>query len=79
MKNWHKREDPLAFAVARMEIDFKRPAKIDDALIVRTRFVGSKGARLLFDQSIYRDTSLLCAAKSDSCSNQHGWPTHTTI
>ncbi len=58
-----KREDPLAFAVARMEIDFKRPAKIDDALIVRTRFIGSKGARLLFDQSIYRDNTLLCAAK----------------
>ncbi len=58
-----KEEDPLAFAVARMEIDFKRPGKIDDALTVRTRFMGTKGARLLFDQTIYRDDTLLCAAK----------------
>ncbi|MFC7291638.1 tol-pal system-associated acyl-CoA thioesterase [Hirschia litorea] len=56
-------ENPLAFAVARMEIDFKRPAKIDDALKVHTRFLGAKGARLIFDQNIFRDQTLLCAAK----------------
>ncbi len=28
-------DDPMAFVVARMEIDFKKPARIDDALIVR--------------------------------------------
>ncbi|ACT60072.1 tol-pal system-associated acyl-CoA thioesterase [Hirschia baltica] len=55
-------QNPLAFAVARMEIDFKRPAKIDDALTVHTRFVGSKGARLLFNQKICRNDTLLCSA-----------------
>ncbi len=58
-----KAESPLPFAVARMEIDFKRPAKIDDALCVHTRFMGAKGARLIFDQKIYRDNTLLCVAK----------------
>jgi acyl-CoA thioester hydrolase len=56
-------ENPLAFAVARMEIDFKRPARIDEALIAETRFMGHKGARLMFDQRLLRNSVLICQAK----------------
>ena len=55
-------EAPSAFAVARMEVDFKRPARIDDALLVRTRFTGMRGPRLFFGQRIERDGDLICAA-----------------
>ncbi|MEX6507100.1 tol-pal system-associated acyl-CoA thioesterase [Jiella sp. M17.18] len=46
---------PMAFAVRHMEIDFLRPARIDDVVTVetRTRMVG--GARILLDQTIRRD------------------------
>lgn len=43
----------LAFAIHRMEIDFVRPARIDDRLEVRTRYVKASGARLEAEQSIW--------------------------
>ena len=55
-------EDPGAFAVIRMEVDFKAAARIHDALLVRTAFLGARGARLTFDQRIDRDGALLCQA-----------------
>lgn len=55
-------EAPSAFAVTRMEIDFKSPARIDDALLVKTRFTGMRGPRLFFHQRIERDETLICAA-----------------
>jgi acyl-CoA thioester hydrolase len=53
---------PLAFAVVRMEIDFSRPAVIDDALAVRTRFMGLKGPRFLIDQTILRGEAIIARA-----------------
>jgi acyl-CoA thioester hydrolase len=47
-------DDPLAFAIHRMEIDFVRPARIDDRLEVHTRYVRAGGARLEATQTIYR-------------------------
>jgi len=47
-------EDPLAFAIHRMEIDFVKPARIDDLLEVHTRYTRAGGARLEAEQVIYR-------------------------
>ncbi|HEY4344083.1 MAG TPA: tol-pal system-associated acyl-CoA thioesterase [Parvibaculum sp.] len=47
-------DDPLAFAIHRMEIDFVRPARIDDRLEVHTRYSRAGGARLEAVQTIYR-------------------------
>jgi len=47
-------EVPLAFAIHRMEIDFLRPARIDDLLEVRTQYRRARGARLEACQSIWR-------------------------
>jgi acyl-CoA thioester hydrolase len=55
-------DDPGAFAVTRIEIDFKSAARIHDALTVRTAFLGTKGARLTFDQRIDRGGTRLCQA-----------------
>ena len=44
---------PLAFAIHRMEIDFLRPARIDDHLEVHTRYVKAGGARLQAEQAIW--------------------------
>ncbi len=55
--------ESLAFAVHRMEIDFKRSAGIDDILTIETDRGVLSGLRLTFDQRILRDQELLLAAK----------------
>ncbi|NDW04261.1 tol-pal system-associated acyl-CoA thioesterase [Jiella pacifica] len=53
---------PMAFAVRRMEIDFLRPARIDDVVSVKTRTRQLGGARILLDQKILRGEELLLEA-----------------
>ena len=56
--------EALAFAIARMEIDFLKPARIDDVLEVRTWFIGSgKGVRFEVAQEVWRGGTLLIRAK----------------
>ncbi|MEZ5937765.1 MAG: YbgC/FadM family acyl-CoA thioesterase [Hyphomonadaceae bacterium] len=52
-----------AFAVVRAEIDYKAPARIHDALLVRTRVVEARGPRLVFEQTVERDGKILCAGR----------------
>jgi acyl-CoA thioester hydrolase len=54
--------EPIAFAVHRMEIDFKRPARIDDVVEVLTRPKEIRGARILLAQTIRRGTEVLIEA-----------------
>jgi len=69
------REDPAAFTVVRMEIDFKRPARIDDGLVVRTLYDSVKGPRLFISQRILRGEELICAAKVEAaCIDLAGRP-----
>jgi len=56
------RSDFGLFAIIRAEIDFKAPARIHDALVMHTAFLGMKGPRLVFGQRIARDGQLLCQA-----------------
>jgi len=55
--------EPMAFAVRRMEIDFLRPARIDDVLDVETRTALLGGARVVLDQRILCDGAVLVEAK----------------
>jgi len=48
------RAEPLAFAVRRIELEFVRPAKVDDALVVRTAYERLKGPRIFVRQRIER-------------------------
>lgn len=57
------REDPAAFVITRMIIDFKRPGRIDDALLVHTTYDVFKGARLEISQSIMQGEELLATAE----------------
>ena len=55
-------EAPTAFVVTRMEVDFRLPARIDDALLVNTTYDSAKGARLFITQKITRDGALIAEA-----------------
>jgi acyl-CoA thioester hydrolase len=56
-------EESLIFVVHRMEIDFKLPARMDDVLSIRTVTAKAAGAKLILDQEIRRDGTLLIAAR----------------
>ncbi len=55
-------EPPLAFVVAEMAVKFVKPARIDDALVVRTRYEAVRGPRLIIEQTITRGDEVLCTA-----------------
>lgn len=64
-----------AFAVTRMEIDFRRAARIDDALLVRTSYDAVKGVRLFVSQRIQRGDDLIAEAKVEAaCIDLNGRP-----
>ena len=55
-------EAGLAFAVQRMEIEYRGAARIDDLLVVETDRGTLRGARLAFEQRILRDDALILRA-----------------
>ncbi len=56
-------DEPVAFVVIHMDIHFKKAARIDDALVVRTAYRQIKGPRLFVGQSILRQGELIAAAE----------------
>ena len=54
--------EPTAFSVIHIELDFKRAARIDDALLVRTTYDSVSGARLNVSQRILRGDELIAQA-----------------
>lgn len=59
--------EPLGFAVNRIALDFVKPARIDEALMVKTVFETVRGPRLLISQRIERGGELLVAAEVHVC------------
>lgn len=57
------REDPAAFTLTNIEVDYKRAAKVDDLLKIRTRSVGVKGVRMRFEQTCLRGDSVVAEAR----------------
>ncbi len=68
-----KHGESLAFAVLRMELDFKAAARIDDILEIHTQRGVLKGPRLIFDQKISRNgEAILNAAVTVVMINKKG-------
>ena len=55
--------EPTAFTIIRIELDYKRAARVDDALLVRTTYDDMKGPRLLVSQRILRGEELIAEAQ----------------
>lgn len=55
-------EYQLLFAVHSMQLIYKRPARFNDALLIRSRLKKASGASMQFEQNIYRGEELLCEA-----------------
>ncbi len=56
-------DPPMAFVIAEMALTFVKPARIDDALVVRTRYQRIRGPRLIISQSVERGADVLCRAE----------------
>ena len=68
-------DQPTAFVVTRMEVDFRKPARIDDALLVRTTYDEARGPRLAISQRIVRGEEVIAqAAVFAACISMDGRP-----
>lgn len=56
-------EHGLAFVVRRAEVDFHRPAKLDDHLTIFTQVEDNQHASIVLAQEIRRTDTLLCKVK----------------
>jgi len=61
-----ERPDPCAFTVTRLAVEFVKPARIDDALVVRTLFEATKGPRLFIRQRITRGADEIASAEVEA-------------
>ena len=69
------RSDGLAFAVRDCNVDYRRPAKLDDLIEVRSRLTGLRAASAEAEQLIYRDDALLARlAVRIACIDRDGRP-----
>lgn len=60
-------ESPTAFAVNKISLEFLKPARIDDALLVKTAYDTIKGPRLLISQALVRGEEVLARAAVEAC------------
>jgi len=59
--------EPLVWAVRRMTIDFVRPARMEEALTIRTSVLELAGARMRLDQRVARAGEILVKATVEVC------------
>ena len=69
------RETPIAFVVRRVEIDFAKAARVDDALVVHTAYDARRGARVRVRQRIERHGEVIASAAVEvACIRLDGRP-----
>ena len=57
------REDPAAFTLTNVNVTYRKPAKVDDLLHIRTRYLGMDGPRIRFSQACLRAEDVLAEAE----------------
>lgn len=68
-------DPPMAFVVVRMTIDYRKAARIDDALIVRTQYERVVKARLHVRQTLLRGLDVIAEAVEEiACIDLGGRP-----
>ncbi len=68
-------DQPMAFVVVRMTIDYRKAARIDDALIVRTEYQRVARARLHVRQTLLRGLDVIAEAVEEiACIDLDGRP-----
>ncbi len=60
-------EEPTAWTIRRAAIEYFRPARLDDRIMVRTALVGLSGARLIARQRVTCGDVLLVEGRIEAC------------
>jgi acyl-CoA thioester hydrolase len=60
-------EEPTAWAVRSIQVDYHRPARLDDAIQVRTTLIALSGARLKVIQRVTLDETVLVEGRVEAC------------
>ena len=60
-------DNPTAFAVNRINLQFVKPARIDDALVVKTAYETIRGPRIFIAQTLERNGEILVKAAVEAC------------
>jgi acyl-CoA thioester hydrolase len=60
-------DSPTAFSVIEISVKFLKPARIDDALLVKTTFDRVSGPRLAIAQSLWRGQDEIARAAVSAC------------
>ncbi len=59
--------EPTAWTIRKAQLEYFRPARVDDLLEVRTAAVGLTGVRMIADQKIYCRGALLMHGSVEAC------------
>ena len=62
-QNAMKADDGLVFAVRHVDATYLKPAKLDDELRIATKLQQLSGAKLLFEQDVFRGDEMLFSSK----------------
>jgi len=60
-------EEPTAWTIRRIAVDYHRPARLDDQLAVHSRLIAVSGARLNILQKVMCGASLLVEGRIEAC------------
>jgi acyl-CoA thioester hydrolase len=60
-------EEPTAWAIRSIKVDYHRPARLDDIIQVRTRLTGLSGARMRALQRVVCGPTLLVEGRIEAC------------
>ena len=68
-------DEPLAYTVRDLTIDYRVPARVDELLTVYTTLSELRGARMIFEQAVRRGDDLLCTGRvTVACMTMDGRP-----
>jgi acyl-CoA thioester hydrolase len=70
----HAGDEPVAFVVTRMVIDWLKPARMDDVVTVETTALAVKGASMRLAQRLLRAEEVLTTAEVTVACVAHGRP-----
>jgi acyl-CoA thioester hydrolase len=59
--------EPTAWTLRAIQVDYHRPARLDDALTVKTRLISITGARIQALQQVTCGETLLVTARIEAC------------
>jgi acyl-CoA thioester hydrolase len=60
-------EEPTAWAIRSVQVDYLRPARLDDQIHVRSRLIALSGARMKAVQSVTCGETLLVQGRIEAC------------